>query len=333
MLYLIKSAGYDEKGNYIDLLKIGYAENIDHRMATYKLHNPTYKLLKTIEGTPVDEARVQYHFRRYRFNGYGREWFVYNEEIINFFNSSPDLTTLEDFEGLGKTRLSNFIKRVVQSYFLSEVFSVDEKNFSELETIEKKIRPVYNSIGKTIRTDSDAIEELSKILGVDIGVLKRVEKIYSGVKEVDRVLKDFRRLTKFPDKMKLVCTSDLSDENRKRLLQKIPIEFSKYYYLLGPEKCKAVSYRKSLLEEKLKPIKPASENLDMVAKIYSEFCIGKKYQKAQTKNRLAEIYSEFGCTKTAKANDLEEYFEIKPCLISNKETGKRDHGFEIIKRK
>ena len=29
--------------------------------------------------------------------------------------------------------------------------------------------------------------------------------------------------------------------------------------------------------------------------------------------------------------NLEKYFEIRPCKITNKETGKRDHGFEIIK--
>ena len=30
---------------------------------------------------------------------------------------------------------------------------------------------------------------------------------------------------------------------------------------------------------------------------------------------------------------IEKYFEIRSCKIINKETGKRDHGFEIIKRK
>lgn len=154
-----------------------------------------------------------------------------------------------------------------------------------------------------------------------------------GGEDVEKILKNFDKETKFPDKMRIVCTSGLSSQNQKKLLQQIPIEFSRYFYLLGPEKCKAVSYRRSLLEEKLSPMEPAEKNLDMVAIIYSEFCIGKKYQKSQIKDRLSEIYVEFGYTKTAKANDLEEYFEIKPCLITNKETGKRDHGFEIIKKR
>ena len=34
-----------------------------------------------------------------------------------------------------------------------------------------------------------------------------------------------------------------------------------------------------------------------------------------------------------KASDLEKYFELRPCKVTNKETGKRDHGFEILRRK
>ena len=48
---------------------------------------------------------------------------------------------------------------------------------------------------------------------------------------------------------------------------------------------------------------------------------------------LKNLYTSLGYNKTPKANDLDKYFEIRPCKMTNKETGKRDHGFEIIKRK
>ena len=50
MIYLIKSAGYDENENLIHLLKIGYTEdnNRDRRFMSYKLHNPTCKILYEI---------------------------------------------------------------------------------------------------------------------------------------------------------------------------------------------------------------------------------------------------------------------------------------------
>ena len=34
-----------------------------------------------------------------------------------------------------------------------------------------------------------------------------------------------------------------------------------------------------------------------------------------------------------KANDIEEYFEVKECKVLNPETGKYDRGYELIKRK
>ena len=43
------------------------------------------------------------------------------------------------------------------------------------------------------------------------------------------------------------------------------------------------------------------------------------------------IYNQIGYKKTPKANDLEEWFEIKDILMT--ENNKRIHGFEIIKKK
>ena len=44
------------------------------------------------------------------------------------------------------------------------------------------------------------------------------------------------------------------------------------------------------------------------------------------------LYEELGYSKTPKASDLEEYFEIKECKITNS-LGKQDHGFKILKLK
>lgn len=59
MIYLIKSASYNESENYIDLLKIGYTEDSskDKRFQLYKLHNPTCKILYEIPDLPEDIER------------------------------------------------------------------------------------------------------------------------------------------------------------------------------------------------------------------------------------------------------------------------------------
>ena len=170
-------------------------------------------------------------------------------------------------------------------------------------------------------------------------VFSAVEKENSiiGSDEVERALKEFDKLSQFPDKLKLVCTTGFSSQLQSEFLRQVPTIYSDYYYLLGPEKCKAVSYRKSLLEEKLNPKeeekKEEYKDMEMIETIQSCFVIGEKYPKSLIKEKLTEIYSDFRYDKTAKASDLEEYFELKTCLIPNKETGKRDNGFEIIKKR
>lgn len=92
MIYLIESAGYEVRENnsisYFKLLKIGYTEdnNKDKRFLQYKLHNPTCQVLYEIpEATEDYEKRIQYKFRDLLFENYGREWFKYDESIIDFF--------------------------------------------------------------------------------------------------------------------------------------------------------------------------------------------------------------------------------------------------------
>jgi hypothetical protein len=58
-----------------------------------------------------------------------------------------------------------------------------------------------------------------------------------------------------------------------------------------------------------------------------------KFSKADIKESLQKLYDSLNYTKKAKANDIEEYFEVKVCKVLNKETGKWDNGFELIKKK
>lgn len=100
MIYLIKSAGYKEEEKemkYFPLLKIGYTEDNrkEIRYSHYRLHNPTFQVLYEIPGATEDhEKRVQYKFRDLLFSDYGREWFEYNEEIIEFFKNIVSLEEL-----------------------------------------------------------------------------------------------------------------------------------------------------------------------------------------------------------------------------------------------
>lgn len=67
--------------------------------------------------------------------------------------------------------------------------------------------------------------------------------------------------------------------------------------------------------------------------IYSIFQVGEKYLKSDIKNMLSDIYNKSEIKATAKASDLENYFETKNYQITNKLTGKRDNGYEILRKK
>ena len=67
-------------------------------------------------------------------------------------------------------------------------------------------------------------------------------------------------------------------------------------------------------------------------KILQTFLVDSRYLKSDIKETLRKIYEELGYSKTPKASDLEEYFEIKECKITNS-LGKQDHGFRIVKIK
>ena len=87
MIYVIKVEYKD-----IDLLKIGYTkdENKDSRFTQYKMHNPLYQVIYEIPGADRDkEKALQDLFSCYRYKGKGksREWFEYNEEIVDYFSA------------------------------------------------------------------------------------------------------------------------------------------------------------------------------------------------------------------------------------------------------
>ena len=62
--------------------------------------------------------------------------------------------------------------------------------------------------------------------------------------------------------------------------------------------------------------------------IYRLFKVGNRYIKSDIKSTLKNIYEIHGYKKSAKANDLEQYFIIKDILTSDKK-----HGLELLSKK
>ena len=157
------------------------------------------------------------------------------------------------------------------------------------------------------------------------------EKVSSGVSSF---ISQFNSLVGFPAKMRFLCESDLSKEEISVILDQIPLQYKNFYLGLGPDRCKALSYNVTRLNKELSDVVVEQTDLDKLSEmIYKRFEIGKKYTKVEIKEALREIYNDVGYNRPPKANDIELYFEVADCRTPNKETGKRDAGFKILKKK
>lgn len=198
--------------------------------------------------------------------------------------------------------------------------------------------PVFNKLA--LLAEKRAFEIQKKDYKDRFSVFNAINKSIGGLEataEVQEFLDKFFWFSTFIDRMCFLCENiNNYEEVKDQILKSIPSDFSSFYYSLGLDFIKSVGYQRSKLVQKLKltggKIQPASEE-EIKNTIYNKFSEGYKYSKAEVKQILGETYNSLGITKTAKSNDLEEWFEVRPCKITNNETGKRDHAIEIIKRK
>lgn len=174
-----------------------------------------------------------------------------------------------------------------------------------------------------VKRDVDAPDTLDFSVSSDLSL--------TATEFISEFRKDFRQDANFERRMKLVCT--MINENKAAydlIKHLVPINYRNYIDLLGTSVIRANSYREAEIQRVFLELQ-YSDKLSEVIK--TSFEIGRKYTKSKLKEMLGEIYQSVGLSKTPKASDLDSYFELKSCLITNKETGKRDNGFEIIRRK
>ena len=138
--------------------------------------------------------------------------------------------------------------------------------------------------------------------------------------------------------MRYLYSLNMEPDIAKQVLDNIyDTRFSKYYWTISAGRAGSLGYQSGKLEDEYNKITNPGDKSDIERKvqekIFNTFLVGNKYSKVDIKEKLREIYLNNSYDISPKASDLEKYFEIKLCKISNKETGKRDMGFEIIKIK
>lgn len=343
MIYLIRSAGFknkDDKGcNEFDiLLKIGYTKDNGKksRFGLYITENPTCQVLFLIpEGTEQDEKNLHSYFRRYL--KYGQEWFSYDPEIVEFFKTHTTKESLRELkihkswkQKLEFSKKKNKLIPILSKKYISKVLSnleVSDKYFETIEYLQEKLNELLND-----NLDLNIVDDYFKLSYPNINFSENPILDSNVSKVVDEIENKY---TNFTDKMKYIYSLNFDSRFMDLILDNLSdSSFAKYYYTIPKERASALKYRKGNLEKEYRDQKIYKSNItSTIDEIKNKFKPGEKYSKSYIKETLRDIYEASGYSKTAKANDLEEYFEIKPCLISNSETGKRDSGFEIIKIK
>ena len=158
------------------------------------------------------------------------------------------------------------------------------------------------------------------------------------VEMVKKILQDFENQQFFSGKMKYLYSLNMEPDLAKQVLDNIyDTRFAKYYWTIPANRAGSLKYQSGELEEEYQSILHPEDTSIIEGKvkdeILKEFVISERYSKSSIKARLERIYTNLKYDKTPKANDLEQYFELKECKVLNNDTGKRDHGFEIIKIK
>lgn len=151
--------------------------------------------------------------------------------------------------------------------------------------------------------------------------------------ETVNFIKEFNKLSFFKDRLKLYCEYMDKNLEESRLVSSyisdnFEDKFDIYYSYYGSKGCSAREYLRKNLEEGLKS-KVNEVGNDLTGKIHEYFKIGERYSKKEIKQALSDIYKENEVTKTAKATDIFNYFEVKWCRL----LGRGGFGYQIISRK
>ena len=341
MIYVILSAAFkkDDDTEFEKLLKIGYCRDDREkvRTATYLTENPTIKTLYTIpEGTEQDEKNIHHHFRKYL--KYGNEWFSYEQEILDFFTTHTTKESLEELDlhlsqnkliKLQKERNAKFLENK-QKYINPILHSLEEVNILEYVKKQEELVKTLNNLFLT-SSDIDSYFK-SNYPGINFDIPEKLSK------KAHKILLEIDNLKQFSDKMKFLYSLHMDEEIAKQVLDNIyDTRFAKYYWTISASRAGTLHYRSGELEKEYQSILHPEDTSIIDGKVKDEilktFSISERYTKSYLKSKLGEIYTSLSYNKTPKANDLGEYFELQPCQITNKETGKKDHGFKIIKKK
>ncbi len=144
----------------------------------------------------------------------------------------------------------------------------------------------------------------------------------------------YRILNDFVSRMKLYVETMTAYPQIKpyveQRLTNVDVEIKRYYNILGAEEIRRCAYRKKDMLKRISELDNTNKcSSNLMVRIYELMPKGYKLSKKEVKQKLSQVYSEFGLNRCAKSTDLQEWgISIKEIKIS--QNNKRVDGYEIL---
>ena len=224
---------------------------------------------------------------------------------------------------------------------LSEVFQDNirfwhyKKNYVAVNKVKNpdgsiKLVPVLNKLVRIAELRSYEMQQVD--YANRFSVLNELGKV-SNIGTADRFTEFFKEYEKLKGrelKLKYVCEYYFNGGDLEPLLDLLPEKrFKEYLTIIGPEKCKACSYRLTSLNNILNV-----RSFDMSVletRVFEEFEEGKAYSNSFIKEKLNNLYKEVDYRTKAKATDITKFFETRGASVQ--EGDKRVHGIRLLSKK
>jgi hypothetical protein len=336
-LYVILLPHMDKDYNLSYKVKFGFAKDFKSRMKNGygAYYGDGYQVLHVYKGDFTqerDEFAIKQYLKEYRL--FGTEWFKCCPEVLGFFttyNTSKKLKAkISEIPTKEKKRIVFKVKNLYVKFVRKKVFSKLETDTIKIVEMEKNLEETLklytpeNQLKYIIDTYSiDKQELLDYILNNKTEISEHVEVL---VNEFFKTRNTEVRLKFIVD---IIENKKLTEEEIDIFFDLIPDKYKDYYKHLGFSGIRAHRYNEAEIKREFEKLCGNSQKEDQLKEeIYRLFKVGNRYTKADIKTTLKNLYERLGYQKTAKATDLESYYNMKSIL-----TPEKKHGFELLGKK
>ena len=193
-----------------------------------------------------------------------------------------------------------------------------------------KLVPVFNNLVKVSELRAYEMQQTDYANRFTVfSMIKKIGTADIDNEVVEEFLNRYEGIKSKKDKLKFLCEQAGLPEFDIIVDNVSTKRFKEYVTVLGVDECRSVGYKIEELNKKLS-IRSFDKNL-LKEKIYETFKVGNSYTRSGIKEILAGIYKEIGYKATAKASDLDNYFEYKKGLVTV--NNKRVSSFKLINKK